>query len=336
MGFHLAVDGGNSKTVAVVVDDTGEVRGRGRAGCCDIYSTATPEEGASAVLDAVRQALAEAGEPTLSGAAFRLASCDWDEDIAWWTEQLRSGLPASVRPAFETMQVGNDALSSLRLGDLSGVGVSVVIGTGPALGARSPQGREAWSGVWIFDSMGGIGLSDEAMAAVCRAWLGIAPETALTQALLELFDEPDVWQLTHSFRRRFEPRDPSELRRAARAVMQVAAAGDPVAQGIVAEQARLFAEYARAIAAQAGIDAATDRLPVVVNGSVATSEHGVLRDALRAALAERFPGSPIIVADAPPIAGVALDALAAGGVALTAGLRATIAGTVHPSGFLTT
>ncbi|MCW5953207.1 MAG: hypothetical protein KIT69_13210 [Propionibacteriaceae bacterium] len=335
MGFHLAVDGGNSKTVAVVVDDGGEVRGRGRAGCCDIYATATPAEGVAEVLAAVRQALAEAGEPVVAGAAFRLASCDWDEDIAWWAEQLRSGLPEPVRPALAGMQVGNDALSSLRLGDLSGVGVSVVVGTGPALGARSPQGREAWSGVWIFDSMGGIGLSDAALAAVSKAWLGMAPSTALTPALLGLFGEPDAWQLVHSFRRRFGARDPIELRRASRVVMQVAAAGDPVAQRIVAKQGRLFADYAKAIAAQAGIGAA-DRLPVVLNGSIVTSEHSVVRDALLAALADRFPGSPVVVADAPPIAGAALDALAAGGVPLTRTVRATVTGAVHPDGFLTT
>lgn len=335
MGFHLAVDGGNSKTVAVVVDDAGEVRGRGRAGCCDIYATATPSEGVAAVLSAVRQALAEAGEPVMAGAAFRLASCDWEEDIAWWTEQLRGGLPEPVRPALAGMQVGNDALSSLRLGDLSGVGVSVVVGTGPALGARSSQGREAWSGVWIFDGMGGIGLSDAALAAVSKAWLGMAPATALTPTLLELFGEPDAWHLLHSFRRRFGARDPIELRRAARAVMQVAVAGDPVAQQIVAEQGRLFADYAKAIAGQAGI-AAADRLPVVLNGSIVTSEHSVVRDALLPALADRFPGSQVIVADAPPIAGAALDALAAGGVVLTETVRATVTGAVHPDGFLTT
>lgn len=336
MGFHLAVDGGNSKTVAVVVDDAGEVRGRGRAGCCDIYATATPADGLAAVLEAVRQALAEAGAPAIAGAAFRLASCDWEEDIAWWAEQLRDALPKSVRPAFGGMQVGNDALSSLRLGDLSGVGVSVVVGTGPALGARSPQGREAWSGVWIFDSMGGIGLSDAALAAVGKAWLGIAPATALTPALLELFGEPDAWHLLHGFRRRFGARDPIELRRAARVVMRVALAGDPVAQQIVAEQGQLFADYAKAIAAQAGIDAAADRLPVVLNGSIVSSEHSVVRDALLAALADRFPGSPVVVADAPPIAGAALDALAAGGVLLTETVRATVTGAVHPDGFLTT
>lgn len=335
MTFHLAVDGGNSKTVAVVVSDAGEVVGRGRAGCCDIYATPTPEVGAAAVVDAVRQALAEAGDPIVSGAAFRLASCDWEEDIAWWVSQLHRELPASVRPAFEGMQVGNDALSSLRLGDLSGAGISVVVGTGPALGARSPQGREAWSGVWIFDSMGGVGLSDAALEAVSKAWLGIAPPTALTPALLDLLGEPDVWHLVHGFRRRFEPRDPVELRRAARVVMQVAAAGDPVARQIVAEQGRLFADYAVAIAGQAGIGPA-DGLPVVVNGSIATSEHSVLRDDLLAALAGRFPGSRIVLADAPPIAGATLDALAAGGVPLTEGLRASVVGAVHPDGFLTT
>jgi N-acetylglucosamine kinase-like BadF-type ATPase len=218
---------------------------------------------------------------------------------------------------------------------LSGIGVATVVGTGPAVGARNADGREAWSGVWIFDSMAGIGLSDAALAAVSKAWLGIAPPTALTPALLELFDEPDVWSLVHAFRRRFDARDPRELRTATRVVMRVAAEGDQVATELVADQGRLFADYAQGIAAQAGIST-TDGLPVVVNGSVATSECGVVREMLVTALSERFPRSDVIVAEAPPISGVALDALAAGGVELTESLRRTVIATSHPTWFLAT
>lgn len=335
MTFHLAVDGGNSKTVAVVVDDRGLVLGRGRAGCCDIYATAVPEQGVDSVVSAVEQALEQAGSPPIAGAAFRLASCDWPEDIEWWTGRIRSRLAPVGGLDTGSLQVGNDALSTLRLGDLTGVGVSVVVGTGPALGARSPDGREAWSGVWIFDSMGAIGLSDSALAAVSKAWLGIAPDTALTPALLELFGEPDVWHLMHGFRKRFDPRDEVELRRAARVVMRVASDGDAVAAALVRDQGRLFADYAVAFAGQAGVSP-DDGLPVVVNGSIATSELGVVREALVTELGRRFPHSRIVVATAPPIAGATLDALAAGGVELTAGLRDAVVAEIHPDGFLTT
>lgn len=335
MGFHLAVDGGNSKTVAVVVDDTGTVHGRGRAGCCDIYATADPASGVAEVVSATTRAVHEAGDPELGAAVFRLASCDWPEDLRWWDDQLRAQLPSIGRLGPAALQVGNDALSSLRLGDPTGVGVSAVVGTGPAVGARNTDGREAWSGVWIFDSMAGIGLCDAAMAAVCKAWLGIAPQTALTPALLTLFDEPDVWHLNHGFRRRFGAREPNELRHATRTVMRVAADGDPVARQLVADQGRLFADYAGAFAGQAGIGA-RDGLPVVLNGSIATSELGVVREALISALAERFPESRIVVAEAPPLAGVTLDVLAAAGVDLTDRLRERVAATVHPEHFLTT
>ncbi|MGC4153158.1 MAG: hypothetical protein QM628_08750 [Propionicimonas sp.] len=335
MGFHLAVDGGNSKTVAVVVDGSGAVVGRGRSGCCDIYATETPEEGAAAVVEAAERALSEAGQSTVDGAAFRLASCDWPEDIEWWTSQLQARLSSVAALAPQRLQVGNDSLSSLRLGDLDGVGISVVVGTGPAVGARSSTGREAWSGVWIFDSLGGIGMSDLAMAAVAKEWLGIGPKTALTGAMLDLFGEPDVWRLTHGFRRRFGARNPTELRRATRTVMQVAAEGDPVARRLVAEQGELFADYAEAIAGQAGI-ATADGARVVVNGSIATSSVGVVREALLHSLSRRFPNSQVTVADGPPIAGVALDALAAGGAPLSGALRDTLCTATHPDWFLTT
>ena len=40
----LAVDGGNTKTLAVVADGQGVARGAGKGGCSDIYNTVTPEE----------------------------------------------------------------------------------------------------------------------------------------------------------------------------------------------------------------------------------------------------------------------------------------------------
>ncbi|MGI3783622.1 MAG: hypothetical protein ACRYG2_22895, partial [Janthinobacterium lividum] len=60
--YYLGLDAGNSKTVALVADETGVVRGRGRGGSGDIYSAPDAE---GEVERAVRAALADAGlEPS--------------------------------------------------------------------------------------------------------------------------------------------------------------------------------------------------------------------------------------------------------------------------------
>jgi hypothetical protein len=97
----------------------------------------------------------------------------------------------------------------------------------------------------------------------------------------------------------------------------------------------LFAGYAGWVAGQVGA-VPSPEFPIVLNGSVVTSEHPVFRTVLIAALAARYPDCPVTVATAPPLAGCVLDALAEGGVALTPGLRDRVAGATHPSDFLDT
>jgi N-acetylglucosamine kinase-like BadF-type ATPase len=79
MSAVLAVDGGNTKTIAVVAGADGRVLGTGRAGCADIYNAPTPDRALDAIAAAVGAALAEAGmrADELAAAAFGLAGADW-------------------------------------------------------------------------------------------------------------------------------------------------------------------------------------------------------------------------------------------------------------------
>ncbi|MBU4216027.1 MAG: hypothetical protein KJ548_10330 [Actinobacteria bacterium] len=330
---HLAVDGGNSKTVAVVVDQAGLVLGRGRGGCGDIYGAASPRAAVEAVTGAIGQALVGAGlePPDVDNAVLRLAGADWPEDARYWTEQL-----ADLVPGLRRVEVGNDALASLRLVDRAGVGLCVTVGTGPAVGARSAAGREAWTGLWVFDDLGGGGLGRSSFEAVMRAWMGTGPSTLLTPALLDMYGAPDEPTLHHQFTRRFDARPDTERWRAARLVLQIAEQGDPVALAIVERQARALVGYAGWVAREVGEDLADGNLPVLLNGSVVTSEHPAMRRALLSDFADLYPGAVVSVSRGTPLAGAVLDALASGGVALDDGLVDRVVGTAHPADFLIT
>lgn len=330
-GF-LAVDAGNTKTVALVVDDTGAVRGRGRGGCGDIYGAATVEDAQEAVFGAVGAALADAGlhDDDIVSAAFRLAGVDFPEDAEYWDARVRERLTGLRR-----WSTKNDAFASLRLIDGSGIGVSITVGTGPAVAARSAAGGEACSGMFVFDDLGGQGLGNSALAAVCLAWMDLAPATRLSDALCGLYGVSGAWELRHLFTKRFGALPRTELAAASRVVLALADDGDEVARRIVDDQADAFAGYARWCAAEVGEDLASGRLPVLLNGSVATSEHSAMREALRASIGRIAPAAPVGVAAASPLQGVVLDALAEGGVDLGAGALARIRDD-HPDGFLTT
>lgn len=330
--LYLAVDAGNSKTVAIIVDGSGTVLGRGRGGRGDIYGATSIEVAETAVFGAVEAALEEAGAAVadIRSAAFRLAGVDYPEDASFWDERIAARLPD-----MGGWSVKNDGFASLRLIDGTGVGLSITVGTGPAIAARSADGREQCSGWYVFDDLGGQGLGNSALKAACREWMGMGPATGLTAVLCEHYGVADAGELRHVFTRRFGALDGTELWKASRPVLALAGEGDAVARAIVDDQARAFVGYAEWCARSVGADFAAGDLPVLLNGSVATSEHPAMRDALLAELRRVAPGARVTVATESPLHGVLLDALAEGGVAVTPELIARVRHE-HPEAFLAT
>ena len=87
----LGVDGGNTKTVAVVVEADGTVMGSGRGGCGDIHNASSPEPALAEIVRATTAALDSAGATAadLAAAAFSLAGADWPEDFPFLRSELR-------------------------------------------------------------------------------------------------------------------------------------------------------------------------------------------------------------------------------------------------------
>jgi len=330
--LHLAVDAGNSKTVALVVDGSGIVLGRGRGGRGDIYGADSIGVAEEAVFGAVEAALAEAGGTAadIRSAAFRLAGVDYPEDATFWDERIAHRLAG-----MGGWSVKNDGFASLRLIDGTGVGVSITVGTGPAVAARSADGREQCSGWYVFDDLGGQGLGNSALKAACREWMGPGAATRLTEALCTQYGVADPGELRHVFTRRFGALPGTELWKSSRIVLALAGEGDAVAQRIVDDQAEAFVRYAQWCARRVGADLAAGDLPVLLNGSVATSEHPAMRDAIVAELARVAPAARVTVAEDSPLHGVVLDALAEGGIDVTPELIARIRHE-HPEAFLAT
>src|SRR6185503_8609211 len=171
----LGVDGGNTKTIAVVVTGEGAVLGTGRAGCGDIHNARGPDAAVAEITAAVGAALAEAGTGAgdVAAAAFSLAGADWPEDFDYLRRELRDRLDLSEDP-----EIVNDAVGGLRCGTDDMVGVSVVIGTYSALAGRNAAGELFHFGFWP-DSTGAHGLGTNALAAIWRRMLGLGPETTL-------------------------------------------------------------------------------------------------------------------------------------------------------------
>ncbi len=326
--LYLGVDAGNSKTAALVCDAAGTVAGTGLSGCGDIYGAPTPAAAVAEVLAAVDAALARAGADRagVAGAALRLAGVDWPEDRAYWEAALAERWPSLKPPS-----ILNDGYAAIRCGSLSGAGVSVTAGTAAAVAARGPDGALWDMGWWGQHPLGAIGLANEALKAVFLAELGLAPETALTAALLAHFGRDTVAELNHWLTRRDAPATHLDRTGCAPVVTGTAAAGDPVAAEIVRVQGRHLAAYAQVAARRTGLAAAGGPVPVVLSGSVLMAEGSPVAEALLAELPARLPGAAPHRTRLPPVAGAALDALAENGVAVTEAVVARLAASL-PAG----
>ena len=292
----LGVDGGNTKTVAVVVSDEGAILGSGRQGCGDIHNAMGPETAVQQIVGAATSALATAGADAsdLAAAVFSLAGADWPEDFAYLRAELQRRLELPDEP-----EVVNDAVGGLRSGSDDMVGVAVVIGTHAAVAGRNENGDLFHLGFWP-DSTGAHALGSQGLASIWRHMLGLGPETSLIARALARFGAADAEQLLHVLTRIDAPEEGSQAARFADAVLDEAEAGDRVARTIVQTVAGRMGDYARVCANRTG--QLGTPFPLVLCGSVLRHPSPLLRSVLLS----RVPDGQPVYPDVEPVAGAVL------------------------------
>jgi N-acetylglucosamine kinase-like BadF-type ATPase len=299
----LGVDGGNSKTIALIATPAGKILGWGRSGCGDIYNTGVPQNAMANVDGAVQEALLMAGctADEVMASAFSMAGADWPEDFAFIEESLRS------KPYGKNLRVVNDAVGALYAGCAAGWGVALANGTGGATSARSRDGKVWHSSFWQ-EGGGGRSLGERALKAVFRSELGITGATTLTAKLLDFYGSPSVAELLHQFSRRENPKS-TGAPALGRLVLDAASAGDLVACAIVEDEARVLGEYILAAARQ--VEIADKPFPLVLTGSVFKHHSKVLPRAINAYLRQNGPSEPVSLRHSKlePCAGAVLIAI---------------------------
>ena len=174
----LGVDGGATKTDAVVVDGDGRVLGVG-ASTGSNWELVGLEGALTAVRDAVGGALQGASSTlaAVDAAAFALAGCDWPSDH----ERLTGALaPLGVRGA---VTIVNDTVGALRAGTDDAFGIASVAGTGGSTTGRNRDGATVRTlAITWGEGSGASGIVREALHAMARAYHAQTPPTRLTDA----------------------------------------------------------------------------------------------------------------------------------------------------------
>jgi N-acetylglucosamine kinase-like BadF-type ATPase len=328
MTYILGVDGGNTKTLALVARSDGAIIGKGRAGCGDIYGAASPAAAIAEIEHAVDAALMEAGiQPAeLSAGAFSLAGADWPEDFKLLEDAMRA------RGYGQRILVVNDAIGALRAGSPDGTGVAVACGTGAAIGARHPDGRIWHSSFWQ-EPQGAGDLSSQALLAVYRAELGIDPPTTLTERILAAFAARSVEEILHQLTARDIPR-PENRHQLVRPLFDAADNGDTTARRIVISHGRALGDYAIVAARQVGL--LEEPFTLVLTGGVLRHPSPLLRDALIARVHEAAPRAHAIQSRFEPAAGAVLLALDLAGTVIDTTLLERLQTTLPGAAFFAT
>lgn len=312
----LAVDGGNTKTIAIVAALDGTILGAGRGGCGDIYNATTgtqwPDSAAAAIANienAVRSALqaAQVEASDLVTAVFNMAGLDWPEDFALLQATMEE------RGFGRTVHIQNDALGVLHAGSSDNTGVSVVCGTGGATGARGPDGRIWHSSCWQNQVQGSTQLAQKALDAVYRSELSIDPPTTLTPRVLDFFHLHTVEEVLHLLTSRQAQPSPN-IGYLAPILLDEARAGDAAARQIVEEHGNALGNYALVAARFVGIEGTAFRL--VLAGGVLRHPSPLLADAIIARVRTTSPDVQPTRYRFEPIIGVLFTALEAAEVAI--------------------
>ncbi|MGI5157168.1 N-acetylglucosamine kinase [Microbispora sp. CA-102843] len=292
----LALDGGQTGTVAVVGEPDGTVRGVGRGGPIRHPGEPGAAEGnARSLAEAVRGAAAGSAGPFTAYLSLTSAL----EPAA---ATVRSLVPVT------DVRAESDAVAALASGSLGGPGIGLIAGTGTVALAAGPAGERVSRGGWgwyLGDEGSGHWIGQAALRAACAAEDGRAAESPLSRAVrrrLAVASMRAVYERVHHGRL-----DRAEVAALAVDVAECAGAGDAVAIGIIRAAADELAALVAATAAAAPFLTGDHRIVVPAGGVLAAG--GPVCEAFGAALGTRLPGYRLALPALPPVGGAYLLAV---------------------------
>jgi len=255
----LAVDGGGTKTQAVVADLDGKVLARRLAPSSTVHNVGF-EQSCQALTTAIEGALVNVLGPQargegrvwraarISAACFGLAGIDSPEDEAEFSRWVREQAITS------RFAVVNDAELILAGGTPEGWGVALVGGTGSVCLGRTREGRTVRVGGWgpiLGDEGSGYQIAVNTLRRATQTADGRASAKTLLDAVLRHWSLRDAVALIRYVHA--ADTTPSEIAGLASVVLDLAARGDADARAIVEEAAVDLARHVQAVIRKMGV-----------------------------------------------------------------------------------
>lgn len=287
----LGIDGGATKTIALLGDArTGAVIGRGRSRGSNFHAYAP--HAAFAELDgAIAMAFAEARleRRTVAAACMGVAGVSRIEDeqmVQHWVTE---------RHIADRLLIANDGWLVISAGTPDGVGIGLICGTGSIAVGRDTNGRTARAGGWgylIGDEGSGYDVAVMALRAASHAADGRGPHTEILPALLRHWDLAEPADLITYLYGIADPR--SQMVHIGPLVVNLANAGDVVAQSIVSRAADELAQMVRTVARALQLPVPVS---VAVSGSMIVQSELLQKKLIQSLSAQELPIHLSVVPD---------------------------------------
>jgi glucosamine kinase len=319
MSLVLAVDAGQTGTVALVARPSGEIVGVGRgAGCERIETEAGARQTTAALKAAVTGALGRV-EPRPSQLTSAYLALTAGIEIA---DRVVRDLVA-----VESLVAEHDVYAALASGSRGRPGVGLIAGTGAVAVAVSTDGTRDVRGGWghlLGDEGSGYWLGMRALHAAAAVEDGRVERSPLYDAVLEFFNAPSMRAI--SKRVYADQIDRPERAGFAPIALRLAAEGDPLANTIVDDASAELARLVLAAARSARIDDPADRVVVTAGGLMRAGNPLLTR--LEQLLSKALPGWKVVVPRHPPVVGALYLALRQAGIDIDDAMEKNIATTL--------
>jgi N-acetylglucosamine kinase-like BadF-type ATPase len=278
--YFLGIDGGGTKTHAVIADASGRVLGEGFSGASNPLRVGL-EEAVSHIECAVADACARARVTLQQVSSACAAIAGVNHPIHYHT--MKDALDQTLGPGL--LDLVTDARAALE-GALDGrAGVVLIAGTGSIAMGMNDAGEHARSGGWgptISDEGSGYDIARRALKAVISSFDGRSPRTLLSERILNKLrissaaDLPGVIYNSDS--------ESVEIASLAELVTEAAHEGDEVARDILSGAGRELGGLVLSVVRKLGLQSQSFRVACV--GSVFKSGELVLTSLREAVLGE--------------------------------------------------
>ncbi|HEY8416123.1 MAG TPA: BadF/BadG/BcrA/BcrD ATPase family protein [Thermaerobacter sp.] len=306
----LALDGGATKTEAVVLDSHGRVGARLTVGPSNLQNLgeAGCRRALAAAIDGV---LAEVGlkRHEIRAACLGVAGLDTDADAASYARIVHD----LFGPAADRVLVESDGFIPIFSGTRGRPGVALIAGTGSMAVGVNERGQRARAGGWgalMGDEGSAYDIGRQALIVALRGFDRRSRPTRLRADIERHFGRP-LPEVVAMLYRQEAPE--TAIASVARLVARAAEEGDRTSQQLLRRAARELALCVRAVLAQLRFE--SEPVPVVLSGSLFRSR--ILREEVERRLSASRVRLEVIRPALPPVAGACYLACRKAGVTVT-------------------